>query len=129
MSGKSPVPPPFPHPPRRRRTRPGAASALTLATLGAALAACAGQSGGAGAASDPSPTPVPGAGAPPSAEALFHSGVSMRVLDRFQLEQAGPAGGGAQGVGIAPGGHVIAPGLSGALPAGVSVDGPAGGMP
>lgn len=65
----------------------------------------------------------------PSEEEIFHSGTSIRVLDRFQLEQVGPVGGGAQAVGIAPGGHVLGAGISGAEGGAAGLDGAINGAP
>ncbi len=72
---------------------------------------------------------VRGATAAPSEEDIFHSGTSLRVLDRFQLEQVGPVGGGAQAVGIAPGGHVLGAGISGAGGGAAGLDGAINGAP
>lgn len=103
--------------------------ASLIASLAAACAA-----GGSGAAlrapaDATADAPVRGATVAPSEEEIFHSGTSLRVLDRFQLEQVGPVGGGAQAVGIAPGGHVLGAGISGAGGGTAGLDGAINGAP
>jgi|BEDMetMinimDraft_2_1075160.scaffolds.fasta_scaffold01791_2 hypothetical protein len=102
--------------------RAGGRKAL-LILLSGALAGCMGGGAQENATPPQADAPLPGATPPPSQQQLFQSGESTRVLDPFQLEQVGPVGGGAQAIGVAPGGHVIAPGLGGGAPAAVRLDG------
>jgi iron complex outermembrane receptor protein len=136
MHRSSAEPHPRPIPLGARPRRPGLLALLLASTAlglpGAAFAqVVSGPVVNAGAvnaaAGDLSEAPVPGATTPPTQQQLFQSGETTRVLDQFQLEQAGPVGGGAQAIGVAPGAQVVGYGASGATKYTVQLDGLANG--
>ena len=59
-------------------------------------------------------TVVPGARPQPTREQVLNSDQSLRVLDRKQLDAAGPVAGGAQMISLTPGANVFGYGVSGA---------------
>lgn len=59
----------------------------------------------------------------PTQQQIFESGQTTRVLDRTQLDTLGPVGGGAQSVGLAPGGYVVGYGNTGSTKYTIGLDG------
>ncbi|MDE2006235.1 MAG: TonB-dependent receptor, partial [Rhodospirillales bacterium] len=105
----------------RRRLLAGAAMGLVLAAVGPARAqdaVNAGEVSATGAATTPQ-----GATRQPTQQEVFHSNQSIRVLDKAQLQAAGPVGGAAQALAITPGANVTGYGNSGATKYNISIDG------
>jgi iron complex outermembrane receptor protein len=109
---------------RKRRLLGGAAVALVLGLVvptsraGAQQAVNAGEVSATGAATAPS-----GATPQPTQKHVFRSNQTVRVLDRAQMDAAGPVGGAAQVLSYAPGANVVGYGNTGAEKYSVSING------
>lgn len=102
---------------RKRRLLAGAAVGLVLGLVMPGHRAAAQQAVNAGqvsATGTGTAAPVAGATPQPTQEKVFHSNQTVRVLDRAQMDAAGPVGGVAQALSYTPGALVVGYGNSGA---------------
>ena len=111
----------------RRRLMAGAAVGLVLGAAPAAAFAQAATSGAVNAgqvsATGAASTAPAGVTKKPTQKQIFHSSQSVRVLNRAQMDQAGPVGGAAQVLSYAPGANVVGYGNSGATKYTVTING------
>lgn len=111
---------------RKRRLLGGAAIGLVLGLVAPARWAVAQQAVNAGevSATGTGTTAAPaGATAQPTQKEVFHSSQTVRVLDRAQIEAAGPVAGSAQILSYTPGANVTGYGNSGATKYTISING------
>ena len=113
---------------RRRRLLEGVALGIMLGLIapaqraGAQEAVNAGQVSATGTGTAATAAPA-GATAQPTQQQVFHSNQTVRVLDRAQMDAAGPVAGAAQVLSYTPGANVVGYGNSGATKYTINLNG------